>query len=87
MPNLAWNKPRLFRKFKDCTPDALGIPGLGNINVTLPDWKIKELRRAYYAATSYADHELGRVIDELYEQGVENDTIIVFWGDHGWQLG
>ena len=48
---------------------------------------MKELRRAYYAATSYGDHELGRIIDELYAQGLENDTMIVFWGDHGWQLG
>ena len=86
MPNLAWNSPSIF-KYIDCSPDTLGIPNLGDINVTLPDWKTKELRRAYYAATSYADHELGRVIDELYKQGVENDTIIVFWGDHGWQLG
>ena len=87
MPDLAWEIPPIFRQFTDCSPEALGIPNLGDINVTLPDWKTKELRRAYYAATSYADHELGKVIDALYEYGVENDTIIVFWGDHGWQLG
>ena len=87
MPDLAWTAPNLYHQYKDCYPDTLGIPNLGEINVTLPDWKTKELRHAYYAATSYADHELGRVIDELYNQGLEDDTIIVFWGDHGWQLG
>ena len=87
MPNLAWQAPNLYHQYKDCYPDTLGIPNLGEINVTLPDWKTKELRRAYYAATSYADYELGRVIDELYDQGVEDDTIIVFWSDHGWQNG
>ena len=87
MPNKAWNVPPIFRQFTDTSPEALGIPDIGNINVTLPDSKVKELRRAYYAATSYGDYELGRIIDELYNQGLENDTMIVFWGDHGWQLG
>ena len=87
MPDQAWDNPPIFRQFTDCYPETLGIPDLGEINVTLPDWKTKELRRAYYAATSYADYELGRVIDELYDQGVEDDTIIVFWSDHGWQNG
>ena len=87
MPDQAWDIPPIFRQFTDTSPEALGIPDIGNINVTLPDHKMKELRRAYYAATSYGDFELGRVIDELYDQGVGNETMIVFWGDHGWQLG
>ena len=52
-----------------------------------PDWKTKELRKAYYAAVSYSDHEIGRVLEYLETLGVADDTIIVFWGDHGWQLG
>ena len=87
LPDIAWSSPPIFRQFIDVYPNTTGIPDLGQINVTLPNDKIKELRRAYYAATSYADHQLGIVIDELYKQGVAEDTIIVFWGDHGWQLG
>ena len=87
LPGIAWSAPPLFRQFIDVYPNTTGIPDLGQINVTLPNDKIKELRRAYYAATSYADHQLGIIIDELYKQGVAEDTIIVFWGDHGWQLG
>ena len=45
------------------------------------------MRRAYYAALSYADSELGRILDELVELGIHENTIVVFWGDHGWQLG
>ena len=30
------------------------------VNVTLPDWKTKELRRAYYSTISYIDSEIGR---------------------------
>ena len=45
------------------------------------------MRRAYYAAVSYADSELGRILDELVDLGIYENTIVVFWGDHGWQLG
>ena len=53
----------------------------------VPDNKIKELRRAYYSCVSYTDAQIGRVMKELETQGFADDTIIVLWGDHGWQLG
>ena len=48
---------------------------------------VLDLRRAYYAAVSYVDAQLGRVISALNDLGLGNNTIISFWGDHGWQLG
>ena len=65
----------------------MGIPNLGDINVTLPDWKTKELRRAYYSAISFSDYQIGLMLDKLKEMDLEEDTIVVFWGDHGWHLG
>ena len=43
--------------------------------------------RAYLACVSYVDWNVGRVLDELDRQGLREQTIIVFWSDHGYQLG
>lgn len=47
----------------------------------------KEMIRAYLACVSYVDWNVGRVLDELQKLGLAENTIIVFWGDHGYQLG
>ena len=51
-----------------------------------PDY-VRTLRHAYYAATSYTDAQIGKVLDELDELGLREDTIVVLWGDHGYHLG
>ncbi|XP_065190341.1 iduronate 2-sulfatase-like isoform X2 [Sycon ciliatum] len=45
------------------------------------------LRRSYYSAMTYTDAQVGKVMDKMEEMGFDNDTIVVLWGDHGWQLG
>ena len=47
----------------------------------------RTLIHGYYAATSYMDAQLGRVLDELDALGLAENTIVVLWGDHGWHLG
>lgn len=44
-------------------------------------------RRAYYACVRYTDRQVGRVLDELKRLGLDDNTIVVVWGDHGWHLG
>lgn len=46
-----------------------------------------ELRRAYAAATSYVDAQVGRVLEALRELRLEQNTIVVIWSDHGFLLG
>lgn len=33
------------------------------------------------------DAQVGRLLEELDQQGLRENTIIVLWGDHGWKLG
>ena len=47
----------------------------------------RTLIHGYHAAVSYMDAQLGRVIDALEATGLDKNTIIVLWGDHGWHLG
>lgn len=47
----------------------------------------REMIRAYLASSAWMDWNVGRVIAELDKLGLREKTIIVFWGDHGYQLG
>lgn len=47
----------------------------------------RKLRHGYYACTSYIDAQLGRMIEALKATGEYENTIIVFWSDHGFNLG
>ncbi len=47
----------------------------------------REARRAYLAASSFSDAQLGRVLEKLKELGLDKNTIIALTGDNGYQLG
>ena len=53
----------------------------------LPEHKIRDARRAYFGACSYIDDNVGALLATLEECGLAEDTIVVFSGDHGDQLG
>lgn len=54
---------------------------------SISDQDTRRLIHGYYAATSYTDAQIGKVLDALEASGVRNNTIVVLWGDHGWHLG
>ena len=53
----------------------------------LSDEMARDLVHGYYAATSYTDAQVGRLLSELDRLGLRDNTIVALWGDHGWQLG
>ena len=95
MPPIAfstWNYIRgyddikgFFPNVQSCYEDA--EKSLYSKDCRMSDSKVLELRRGYYASISYTDAQIGKVMAELESQGFGSDTIVVLWGDHGWQLG
>ncbi len=53
----------------------------------MPEKTARLLKHGYYASVSFVDACLGRVMNRLKELGLDKNTIVVVWGDHGWKLG
>ena len=78
----------------DGAPDYAGKT-LGELNQYTPvprdpplsDELTRTLIHGYYASLSYMDAQVGRVLDEVERLGLDENTIIVLWGDHGYHLG
>jgi arylsulfatase A-like enzyme len=47
----------------------------------------KEAVQAYLATIAFCDAMVGRLLDGLEKSAYRDNTVIVFWGDHGWHLG
>ena len=61
----------------------LGVPDKGPIPADLA----RSLVHGYYACVSYTDAQVGRVLAELDRLDLRDNTIVVLFGDHGFQLG
>ncbi|MCL7764661.1 sulfatase [Polaribacter sp. Z014] len=59
------------------------MPKTGDFSIPLQ----KKLRHGYYACISYVDAQVGKMIQALKDSGEYENTIIVFWSDHGFNLG
>ena len=54
---------------------------------SIPPDLARQLLHGYYAAISYTDAQVGKVLDEIERLGLAKNTIVILWGDHGWKLG
>jgi arylsulfatase A-like enzyme len=59
-----------------------GIPAEG----PLSDELARRLIHGYYACVSYTDAQVGKILDELERLELDQKTIVILWGDHGWNL-
>lgn len=74
--------------------DLIDIPTEGNSFRRAGDDRLfrqdsawEDVRRAYLACISWADFNIGRVLDELAKSPYAENTIVVIWSDHGFHLG
>jgi len=84
--DVAFHNSGEIRAYTDI-PALLSFTDQKDYGLTLPLDKQKELIHGYYAAISFMDAQVGKVLDKLDALGLTKNTIIVLWGDHGWHLG
>ncbi|MEZ5835589.1 MAG: sulfatase-like hydrolase/transferase [Geminicoccaceae bacterium] len=66
-------------------PRALAM--IRNFYPDFSSFEITEIRRAFYALCTHIDHQLRLVVGTLREEGLLDDTVILFTSDHGDMLG
>ena len=59
----------------------------GDHAAILKSGRWKEAVQGYLAAIAYCDAQIGRLLDALDKSPEKENTVVVFWGDHGWHLG
>ena len=77
--------------------DMDDVPALGRRIAEVPmmpttEWAIKNgewknIVQAYLACTTFADAQIGKVLDALRESEYADNTVVVLWADHGYHLG
>jgi iduronate 2-sulfatase len=75
-PRIAYHNFGELRQYAD-------IPKGGPVSLETAN----KLIHGYYACVSYIDAQIGMLMDALVELDLDKNTIVILWGDHGWNLG
>jgi len=76
VPEIALHNWKELRGYTD-------MPYIGDVGPK----EVLRLRWGYYAAVSYIDAQIGKLVHELKRLNLYSNTIIVLWSDHGYHLG
>ena len=63
------------------------LPGQTDIFNKFTEQDKREFLRSYYACCSFLDAQVGKVMKALEESGQKDNSLVVFFGDHGYHLG
>jgi uncharacterized sulfatase len=96
-PHLPWTAPKRFfdlHRTEDFAatayPTMQDVPAIA-LQTELTGFSQPDspaaARRAYYAAVSFIDEQIGGLLDELDQRDLWSNTIVVFLSDHGFHLG
>jgi len=66
---------------------ARGINYVTSVNGDMSEEQEKKAVAGYYAAVTYMDAQVGKILNTLKEEGLEDNTIVIFTSDHGFHLG
>jgi iduronate 2-sulfatase len=77
--------PKTIENDFDDIPDAALFTKPANWGLAEPERR--EALRAYYASISFMDAQVGKVVDALDRLKLSDNTIIVLWSDHGYNVG
>lgn len=98
-PHLPWHVPKKYFDLypeeriqlppyrKDDLDDIPGAKPMAEHLKILQEGSWKKAIRAYLACITYADTQVGQVLDALEASPERDNTIVILWGDHGWHLG
>ncbi|MEQ6120949.1 sulfatase [Reichenbachiella sp. MALMAid0571] len=64
-----------------------GINYVTSVNGKMNEEQEKKAVAAYYASVAYMDKQVGKVLNTLEEEGLSDNTIVIFTSDHGFHLG
>ncbi|HLT94011.1 MAG TPA: sulfatase [Membranihabitans sp.] len=66
---------------------AAGINYVTSLNAQMSEEHEKKAVAGYYASVAFMDAQVGKVLKTLEEEGLEDNTIVIFTSDHGFHLG